>query len=121
MIKIPLAPFGGNLRVFTDVVRFLAYIERYSVERFNKEERDRVAHCTGLTFEGETKKGEGLFLMLLPEKQSLDTLVHEVSHLTDMLMIYHECPIDWGNTEQRAYTSEYFFREISKALKWRLV
>ena len=113
MIKIPLAPFGGNLRVFTSVSKFRAYVSRYAVDELTDEE---VENVVGFTMVSETKRGAGLFMMLLPAKQDLSTLVHESSHVTDYLLEHHCIPVGIENTEQRAYTVEYFFREISKAL-----
>lgn len=65
------------------------------------------------------KGGQTFYFMGIYDKD-LDVLVHEASHMTDMIFDFCTIPGGYDNTEVRAYLTQHIFNEVRNTVKGKL-
>ncbi|GAA6162583.1 hypothetical protein NBRC116590_02870 [Pelagimonas sp. KU-00592-HH] len=103
-------PFGAQIGVFKDLDEMCEYFERVvGIKDHGFRDKRAKAMASELTDEKNTH----WWAVYLPEEVDLSTIVHECSHLADMVMESHGVPLGWESTEVRAYVLQRMFEQAA--------
>lgn len=104
MKNIIVEPFSFNVAIFEDKEECISWIKQHHPT--DQETLDKLKNCEGLTMQFESSPVFGLYL------KDLESLDHEIVHLTWYILEYAEVNIDSNNHEIQAYLFDHIKRLI---------
>jgi hypothetical protein len=104
MKNIVVEPFSFNVAIFEDKEECISWVKEHHPT--DQETLDKLKNCEGLTMQFESNP---VFAIYLKDMESLD---HEIVHLTWYILEYSEVNIDSNNHEIQAYLFDYIKRLI---------
>ncbi|WP_299949087.1 hypothetical protein [uncultured Ruegeria sp.] len=105
-------PFGVEVPIFEDDKK----IVRYHKKKWGIEGGWNLP-AYGLASREYDADGQARFALLIPESANLGLIVHECSHIVDLVMDECGVPINVENTEIRAYMLATLFCDVCHVLK----
>jgi hypothetical protein len=110
--KVWVHPFGVKVPIFNDIDKMV----RYHKKKWGIEgDWDRAAY--GLASRAYDNRGNARYSLYIPDSASAALIVHESSHIVDMVMDECGVPISLKNTEVRAYMLTALFADVCHVLK----
>ena len=114
MKNIVVEPFSFNVAIFEDKEECISWVKEHHPT--DQETLDKLKNCEGLTMQFESSpvyvfanSASTVFAIYLKDMESLD---HEIVHLTWYILEYSEVNIDSNNHEIQAYLFDYIKRLI---------
>ena len=108
---IELDVFDLQIAIFKSLKHYVKYFKKVLKLNIKQKKKDKYSSRGYAMF--EVIDGVKWHSFILPDNAKPETIVHEISHMTDLILHYNDIPSGIKNTELRAYISECLFRQIS--------